>query len=197
MDTRYIITFPDGRRADSISIGCRVASIPLVASVVAAGDLPVADAATPWDETTAKQNLLAAAGDDMDAYGKAFLFHDDTQQGPESYYWPIADVVDGQVTVVPAAVDAAMAAINDGTIGTLTPEEKDATVAILSTYSPVPEEDVDAALTDQVNAMQAELSAQRARVNAFDEFMNGYLTERVQAQIASIVDNEQPLPVHV
>lgn len=193
MDTRTIIILPNGSRVDSASIGVRVASIPIVASVVAAGDLPVAPPDTPWDETTAKANLLAAAGDDETMYAKGFLFHDDTQKGPESYYWPIADVVDGTVTVVPAAIDAALAAIDDGTIGTLTPEEKDATVAILTTYAPVPEEvpPAEAIMAD----LQQQMSSVQSRVNAFDEFMDGYLRERAAAVIASMISEEQPLPI--
>jgi hypothetical protein len=190
-DMRYIIRFPDGRRADSTSIGIQVDALPMIASVVAAGDLPVAPPETPWDETAAKANLLTAAGDDEDAYGRAFLFHDDAQSGPESYYWPIADAIDGQVMVVPAAVDAALSAIDDGTIGTLTPEEKDATVAILNTYIPAEEPALEP------EAIQGELKALRARVNAFDEFMNDYMVERVQAHVASIIDAEEPLPVLV
>jgi hypothetical protein len=200
METRTILILEDGTRIDSSSTpGVRVASVVLVASVVAAGDLPVAPPDTPWDEATAKANLLANAGDNLDEYGKAFLFHDDTQAnaGADAYYWPIADVIDGQVTVVPAAVDAAMAAVKDGTIGTLTPEEKDATTAILTAYAPaapdpnVMQAEVEPVSREDFEAIRAELGAQRARVNAHDEFMDDYLS----AQIASIINGEKPYPI--
>lgn len=204
VDTRTILILDDGTRFDSSTTpGIRVASVALVASVVAAGDLPVAPPDTPWDENTAKQNLAAAATGpdgtvDLAAYGKAFLFHDDTQAdaGVDSYYWPIADVVDGTVTVVPAAVDAAMAAVNDGTIGTLTPQEKDATTAILTAYAPAPASDamqaeMEPVTREELEVMREELGAQRARVNAHDEFMDDYLS----AKIASILASEKPFPI--
>lgn len=186
---RFILLMSDGTRVDTAYSDVRIASLAIVASVTAAGDLPVAPPETAWDEATAKANLLEASGGDEAVYGRGFLFHDDTQTGPESYYWPIADVVDGEVMVVPAAVDAALKSIDDGTIGELTDEEKEATLAILHTYVPVPEDVADAA--EMLASMQAELTSLRARVDAHDEFRDA----EMRARAAAIVKDEKPLPI--
>lgn len=87
-----------------------------VASVRANGwdDLPFADRDVEWDKGAANSRLVAwAKGDDgevdLDKYGRAFLWHDDVSQDDltqGSFKLPIADVVGGQLTIIPRAVFA-------------------------------------------------------------------------------------------
>lgn len=79
----------------------------ITASVRTGGwdELPVMAADHQWNSKEASQRLWEAADGDAHAYGRGFLWRDPS--APErrnSYRLPIADVIDGQVRVVPAAV---------------------------------------------------------------------------------------------
>jgi len=88
------------------------------ASIVAAvnrsgwSDLPIAETSRPWDGNAARSRLRSWADGDMRKYRRGFLWWDDS--APEnfgSYKLPIADVIDGTLTIIPRAVSAALGAI--------------------------------------------------------------------------------------
>jgi hypothetical protein len=75
--------------------------------------LPVADAATEWDPAGALERLREFAADDMGTFASAFLWHDPAAlERPGSYRFPLADVVDGELTLVPGAITAASARLD-------------------------------------------------------------------------------------
>lgn len=87
----------------------------MTASVNSSGwsSMPVADTSRPWDGAAAKQRLWNNADGDVREYRRGFLWWD--QNAPEnkgSYKLPIADVVDGKLTIVPRAVNAVAAVLN-------------------------------------------------------------------------------------
>jgi hypothetical protein len=85
-------------------------------------DLPVADADTAWDAASAARRVKAWAGDDMAKYGRAFLWAGDgAGQNVTAYKFPIADVIGGDLKIVPKAVSAAAAVLNGGRGGTVVP----------------------------------------------------------------------------
>lgn len=87
------------------------------------GDLPVVDPGTAWDGSAAAGRVKDWAGDDMGKYGRAFLWVD--AGAPDklgSYKFPIADVIDGQLKIVPKAVSAASSVLAGGRGGTTIPD---------------------------------------------------------------------------
>lgn len=67
--------------------------------------LNVAGADTAWKAKDAKQRLWDHADGDIRAYGQGFLWHDVSMPDQRnSYRLPVADVIDGQVRIVPDAV---------------------------------------------------------------------------------------------
>lgn len=77
--------------------------------------MPVAPDDRPWDKGEAIQRLVAWAGDDIAGkYARAFLWRDpDGDPGLQgTYKLPIADVIDGRLTVVPNAVRNAAARLD-------------------------------------------------------------------------------------
>lgn len=97
----------------------------LTASVRSSGwsDLPLADPGTAWDAGAAAGRVKSWAGDDMSKYGRAFLWVDGgSAQNVTAYKFPIADVVGGQLKIVPKAVSAALGALNGARGGTTIPE---------------------------------------------------------------------------
>lgn len=75
--------------------------------------MPIAEADRPWDGVAAKQRLWEWADGDIRKYRDAFLWSD--SMAPElkgSHRLPIADVIDGNLQVVPRAVDAVVAALH-------------------------------------------------------------------------------------
>ncbi len=67
--------------------------------------IDVADKDYRWSHKSAAQRLWDASDGDIRAYGRGFLWHDPA--APEqrnSYKMPIADVVDGRMQIIPAAV---------------------------------------------------------------------------------------------
>jgi len=72
--------------------------------------LPIASGDPAWDVNAAKRRLDDWAGDDIAGrYARAFLWRDsDSDPGLKgSYKLPIADIIDGRLTIVPAGVRAA------------------------------------------------------------------------------------------
>jgi hypothetical protein len=86
-----------------------------VAASVNAGGwslMPVADAAQPWDGAAAKQRLWEHADGDIRTYRRGFVWGDvGAPENKTSYRIPIVDVVDGQLAIIPRAVDAMVAAL--------------------------------------------------------------------------------------
>ncbi len=86
----------------------------LTASVRSAGwaDVSVADPDTTWDAPEAVGRVAgwaSVAGQlDLEAYGRAFLWHAPEASNVADFVFPVADVIDGQLTLVPAALDVAM-----------------------------------------------------------------------------------------
>jgi len=88
-------------------------------------DFEVADRGRMWDADMAKMHLLQYAGgasslDDMDwdEYKEAFLWYDDSSpKSLDSYKLQIADVIGGELTIVPKAVFAAAGALLGNTSG--------------------------------------------------------------------------------
>lgn len=78
-------------------------------------DVPVADGDPSWDKGAAVRRLAAwADGDISGRYAQAFLWRD-PDADPDlqgAYKLPIADVVDGRLTIIPSAVRNAAARLN-------------------------------------------------------------------------------------
>lgn len=86
----------------------------MTAAVNSAGwsSMPVADVSRPWDGAAAKQRLWNRAEGNVREYRRGFLWWD--QNAPEnkgSYKLPVADVIDGELTIVPRAVNAVVAVL--------------------------------------------------------------------------------------
>lgn len=86
----------------------------ILASVNSAGwdSMPIADIGREWDSASAKARVFSWADGDMRKYRKAFLWYD--AAAPElkgSYKLPVADVIDGTLTIVPRAVNAVAAVL--------------------------------------------------------------------------------------
>ncbi len=84
----------------------------LVASARKSGwsDMPIADSGRTWDAGAAKARIGSWAGDDISGkYARAFLY-EDSSGDPNlkgTYKFPIADIISGTLTIVPAGVRAA------------------------------------------------------------------------------------------
>jgi HK97 family phage prohead protease len=78
-------------------------------------DLPVAPPQTAWDADAAEARVRAWAGVGElpnDRYCRAFAWVDPhTPQAFDAYRLPIADVLDGELTIIPAALEVAQAAL--------------------------------------------------------------------------------------
>jgi hypothetical protein len=86
----------------------------ITASVNSSGwsSMPIADDSRTWNSSSAKANVWSWADGDFGKYRKAFLWFDAAapdQKG--SYKLPIADVIDGELTIVPHAVNAVAAVL--------------------------------------------------------------------------------------
>lgn len=77
---------------------------------------PVADAGVAWDSGAALGRVSDWAGSDMAKYARAFLWRDPnmdaTQKG--AYKLPIADIIEGRLTIVPRAVNAVASVLGGG-----------------------------------------------------------------------------------
>lgn len=84
--------------------------------------LPVANRDHGWDGDAAKSRIFAWAGEPPSAakLGQAFLYRDDTMDATAKGAWklPVADVIDGRLTLVPKGVFAAAAAVQGARGGT-------------------------------------------------------------------------------
>jgi hypothetical protein len=77
-------------------------------------DMLVASAEQQWDGTQAKARLWDKAGGDIRQYRKAFLWWDPAApEHKNSYRIPLADVIDGELTIVPRVVKAVAAALEN------------------------------------------------------------------------------------
>jgi hypothetical protein len=86
----------------------------LVASVHSGfGSMPISDA-TSWDVGKATAAIKSWAGDDMDKYGRAFLYQDDSgdPKNQGTYSFPIAEPEGGTLKINPVAVSAAAGRID-------------------------------------------------------------------------------------
>lgn len=82
----------------------------LVASINSKiANFPVAPDDTKWDAAAATQHIESYAGTDQSALASCFLYQDDTADPKTvgAYGFPLVDVIDGKLTLVPAAVSAA------------------------------------------------------------------------------------------
>ena len=102
-----------------------------IKSIQAAG-LPLADEGITWDAGAARQDLNKWAGEDMGKYSKAFLYYDGSGN-KTGCKLPIATIIDGKLTAVPAAIHAAKSRFN-GTQG-IPANEKARIEEILASYS--------------------------------------------------------------
>lgn len=71
--------------------------------------LPLAARDRPWDGRAAEERVFELAGDDTSVLEKAYLYRDDNLDPltKQAYKLPIADVIDGVLTLVPGAGVAA------------------------------------------------------------------------------------------
>lgn len=102
------------------------------------GDMPIADAGRSWDGAAAAERVFNWAGGpdpenvDWSRYARAFLRKDDDAD-PETkgaYSFGIADVIDGTLTIVPAGVHAAAAAVQGARTGE-TPKDAEGMRSVL------------------------------------------------------------------
>lgn len=91
----------------------------LTASVNSSGwsDLPIADMSRSWDGGAARQRLQAWADGDMAKYRKGFLWYDAANaDNVTAYKFPVADVINGRLTIIPRAVNNADARLSSADI---------------------------------------------------------------------------------
>jgi HK97 family phage prohead protease len=99
-------------------------------------DMPVAEDGTAWDAAGARKRIKDFATDkegkfDQKAYAAAFLWYDESASDDENgypdvvgaYKLPIADVIDGKITVIPKGLYAAAAVIQGSRGGADIPED--------------------------------------------------------------------------
>lgn len=103
------------RRAVREELGASVWTVDgLMSSVIRTRDLPVADADHAWDAEAARKRVWDASDGDFRQFRKAFLWYDVTRpEQKNSYKLPVADVVDGQLKIVPRAVARIVAALEN------------------------------------------------------------------------------------
>jgi 2'-5' RNA ligase len=98
----------------------------LVASVNSAGwsDMPIAATDRPWDGNAARGRLWDWAEGDFRRYRRGFLWWDAQKaEQKNSYKLPIADIEDGQLVIVPRAVNAVASVLGGGRGGVDIPSE--------------------------------------------------------------------------
>jgi 2'-5' RNA ligase len=79
--------------------------------------LPVADSGRTWDKGAAVRRLVDwADGDISGKYAQAFLWHDGDPDLQGSYKFPLADVVDGHLEIVPNAVRNALSRLSQSDV---------------------------------------------------------------------------------
>jgi HK97 family phage prohead protease len=115
-----LVTFPANHRA----------RVTRVKSAVPFQDHPLADRGRQWDSSAAESRVRQWAGGgtslaDMDwgQYRKAFLWYDsDNPEVVTSYKLPVADVINGNLTVIPRGIFAAAGAMLGARGGVALPE---------------------------------------------------------------------------
>lgn len=95
------------------------ARILAVKGMVPFADLPLAPEDTPWDADAARFRVLQWAGGiknlDPNRYRQAFVWYNrDAPDQLDAFRLPIADVIDGKLMAVPAAIRAAAREAEDG-----------------------------------------------------------------------------------
>jgi len=122
----------------------------LTAAVRATGwtDMPLAAPGTAWDAEAAQQRIKSWAGGDMGKYAQAFLWSGEPAQNLTSYKFPLADVIGGQLKLVPKAVTAASGVLAGAMGGTSLPMADQARmhgvlVALKSRFDPDQDGDDD------------------------------------------------------
>lgn len=115
------------------------AKITSVKSVIPFQDLPIADASMNWDSTAAIKRIRAATDSEESpsaAYKRAFLWYDtQDKENFGAYKLPIADVVGGNLKVVPRAIFAAAAALRGARGGISIPDaDKQKVISHLGRY---------------------------------------------------------------
>lgn len=118
---------PSPSAADEPVIDSETASIDteeyqvdeLIAAVNSAGwsGYPIADTSRAWDAGAASQRLQSWADGDMGKFRKAHLWYDAANaDNVTAYKFPIADIVNGHLTIIPRAVNNAKARLNSADI---------------------------------------------------------------------------------
>lgn len=96
-------------------------------------DMPIADESRPWDKEAAEQRIAewATEGDkvDWERYGQAFLWRDTPADSKGSFKFPVADVIEDELVIIPRAVFAAAARVGQANISA---EDQDAIREALS-----------------------------------------------------------------
>lgn len=100
-------------KADHVMTDDMLASGELVASVTGRVDLPVAGRDVPWDGPGAAGRVFTWADGDTSKLDQAFAYRDDSKdpRNRNSRKLGYADVIDGELTIVPRGVFAAQAAL--------------------------------------------------------------------------------------
>lgn len=91
----------------------------IVAAVNTAGwsSYPIADRGREWDSGAANQRLQSWADGDMAKFRKAHLWWDAANaENVTAYKFPIADVINGELTIIPRAVNNAKARLSQADI---------------------------------------------------------------------------------
>lgn len=98
----------------------------LAAAVTGAVDLPVADRDRSWDGDAAMDRVFEWADGDGDKVQQAFAYHEDGKPPfvKGGYKLGYADVIDGDLTIIPKGVSAAIGALNGARGGVDLPAEE-------------------------------------------------------------------------
>lgn len=76
--------------------------------------MPMADASRAWDGPGATRRLWAWADGDLSKFGRAFLWSAANPQTQADFKLPIADLIDGTLTIVPRALNAVPSVLAGG-----------------------------------------------------------------------------------
>lgn len=100
----------------------------LVASISGNTDLPVAAYDTGWDGGAAADRVFKWAGGDTDKIKQAFLWQTAGEPADQKQGWdlPFADVIDGELKIVPRAVQAIAGGHGVGQLDGISPEDESA-----------------------------------------------------------------------